>query len=137
MYDATLGTDWAGLDMDAVIGRAFALGVAEVIGTTPEGELDRLRAEVDDGYDRSLVDLAFREGRAKAARLRPEHDDEVIWEELTEAGPEMNWDELPRDPIRPPRRNDLPGALRSLPLLTGPRRAVDRLKQVDLPSFLR
>lgn len=130
MYDARLGTDWDSLDREEIIARAFALGVAAACGEPDRAEFERLLGELDSAYDRSIVELAYEEGRTKASALRrgSESDDEV-WEALVgdgaaadddrTAGAESGFDPHP--------------ALSRLGLLDRPNDEVDAIR---LPSLL-
>lgn len=133
MYEETLGTDWDRLEHDEAIRRAFALGVAEGFGSAPAGELDRLAAQVPGRYGRSLVELAYDEGRTKGRTPRPGSDEEV-WADLVmdRAGAVDPGTPSPSNPA--PRTTDRPGSL-SAPSLLDPDR--DDLARLDLPDFLR
>ena len=133
MYEETFGTDWEQLDRDEVLRRAFALGVAEGLGSAPEGELERLQSQVAGRYGRSMVELAFDEGRTRGQKPSPE-DEEEIWGELVEGGSAAL--EPPERPVppRPPRHTDLPKSL-SAPTLMDISR--DDLARLGLPDFLR
>lgn len=134
MYEETFGTDWERVGPDEALRRAFALGVAEGLDGAPEGELERLKAQVDGRYGRSLVELAYDEGRTKGRKPGQASDDEV-WAELV-GGP------VPVDPPdrstrpAPPRATDLPGSL-SAPTLTELGIGRDDLDRLGLPDFLR
>ena len=134
MYRETFGTDWEYLGRDDVLRRAFALGVAEGLGNAPEGELERLLSQVAGSYGRSLIELAYDEGRTRGRKPRPESDDEEVWAELVEDR------STPVDPSTrpprpdPPRPTDLPGSLSPPALLNVDR---DDLERLGLPDFLR
>ena len=134
MYEETFGTDWERLDHEEVLRRAFALGVAEGLGSAPEGELDRLQSQLSGRYGRSLVELAYDEGRTKGRKPRPDSDDEEVWEELVVG--EETVVEPPEHPAEaaPPRATDLPGNLSAPSLLEMDR---DDLAKLGLPDFLR
>lgn len=124
MYAERYGTDWETLDHDEVVERAFALGVDAAFGSPNEEEYDRLVAELD-AYDRSLVELAYREGRSEALDLRREGDGEAaVWSELVE-------EELTDVGDQPgPGNAGVPGLVDRL-------EALDRPTVTDLPEFLR
>lgn len=83
MYEERLGTDWTDISDDEAIDRAFALGVAAAFGHEDRVEFDRLRAALDTAYDRSIIDLAYEEGRGKAEGLSRESDSETdVWDRL-------------------------------------------------------
>lgn len=124
MYETTFGTDWAQLDREEAIRRAFALGVADGCGRPDVDEYERVQDALPQAYDRSMVDLAYEEGRTKALGMKST-DEAEVWSELVdEAG----------NPVEPPLRTKLPGALNELTLL---RREDGRPSSFDLPSFLR
>ena len=83
MYEERLGTDWEDLSEAEAIDRAFALGVASEFGYENQEEFDRLLAALDSTYDRSIIDLAYQEGRQKARALRGEvPDGGDVWDRL-------------------------------------------------------
>ena len=127
MYDRTFGTDWekAELDRGEAVDRAFALGVAAGCGSDRPTELDRVLAAFPSAYDRSLVELAYDEGRTKALEA-PAEEPEAVWTELVDAA---------GTPRRPPVPAALPGALSELTLTERPRNGPP--SSLDLPSFLR
>ena len=85
MYEEQLGTDWTDITEAEAIDRAFALGVAAAFGYENHREFRRLRGVLDSAYDRSIVDLAYREGRQKADALRgASSDDGAVWSRLVE-----------------------------------------------------
>lgn len=86
MYEEQFGTDWQSIeDREEVIDRAYALGVAERLGWEFPDELDRLLDTADSNYDRSFVELAYKEGRHEASELDDE-DDEEVWTDLVGTG---------------------------------------------------
>lgn len=126
-YAAVLGTDWTHLEPDRARLRAFALGIAEVDGTAPEGELERLVATGDSAYDRHLTEMAYQEGR----RFRLGGDDgtfEGLPDYAQELAPEI-LDEI--DEWGHPE--DTPEVLSSHPLVT---RREERPSMLELPSML-
>lgn len=134
MYQETFGTDWEYLGRDDVLRRAFALGVAEELGNAPEGELERLLSQVAGSYGRSLIELAYDEGRTRGRKPRPDSDDEEVWAELVE-----DRSTAVDPPTRPPRPEpsrptDLPGGLSPPTFLDVDR---DDLARLGLPDFLR
>lgn len=126
-YERAYGTDWDTLDKDAVIDRAYALGVAASLGEYHPDELDRIREEVDTSYDKSVVDLAFDEGKNEARELDVDPNisaGEPVWAELV-GGKAVTVDE---EDVPTGGRDGLPDALdRPEP---GKNEAVDR------PDFL-
>lgn len=85
MYERNFGTDWESLDRAEAIERAFALGVAAACGEPNRAEYDRIHETMETVYDRSIVELAFEEGRSKAVHLDDRgRQPETIWEELVD-----------------------------------------------------
>lgn len=131
MYQEHYGVDWHSLPHDEVVERAFALGVAAALGEVDAAEYDRLVAESEtyDAYDRSLVELAYREGRSEALNRRRGGDStRTVWEELVEeefGDAEGSASEAPGPTTAGP-----PGLVDRLA-------ALDRPTVTDLPAFLR
>lgn len=135
VYRSTLGTDWTTLAREEVLDRAFALGVAAACGHHHPEEYERLKSAVDGAYDRSMVELAYSEGKQKANKMRrAAGDTESIWQTLVEDedGSDLT-DSIDR--TRPPSRFDLPASLTRLSLLD--KQHPDQRQSLDLPSFLR
>ncbi|WP_277554473.1 hypothetical protein [Halobaculum limi] len=90
MYEERLGTDWEDISGEEAISRAYALGVAASFGYENREEFTRLRDSIDSSYDRSIIELAYQEGKQEAAVVRSEHeddaDDESVWDHLVEGG---------------------------------------------------
>ena len=134
MYEETFGTDWDRLGRDEVLRRAYALGVAAGLGDAPEGEFERLQGQVAGSYGRSLVELAFDEGRTRGLEPRPETGDEEVWSELVSDEPVTPEPPAHHARPAPQRATDLPGSIAPPSLLD-----VDRndLARLGLPDFLR
>lgn len=134
VYEETFGTDWEDLTRDEVVRRAFALGVAEALdGEPPQGEFERLCGQVRGRYGRSLVELAYDEGRTKGDRPASGRQPDEVWTELVES----EDDAAPvtgRSTRGPDRPTDLPESI-SVPSLLG--REKDELAKLGLPEFLR
>lgn len=125
MYEDRYGTDWETLDREAAVDRAYALGVAAACGAPDDHERDRLIAVGDTAYDRSMIELAYQEGKTHAYnRKRDRSDEQSVWDELVG---EM-------DPISPPEREFFPGALSRFSAMLPPERQPELL---ELPSFLQ
>ncbi|MHC9335876.1 hypothetical protein, partial [Clostridium perfringens] len=62
------------LDKDSATERAYALGVAAATGEFHRAELEAIRAEMDTSYKKSLVDLAYEEGKNEVAEFVDRHD---------------------------------------------------------------
>jgi hypothetical protein len=126
MYESTFGTEWDDLDKEDVLKRAFALGVAREIGDPDPDEYERLKTAADTSYRRSLVELAYDEGRQKAAGRSGDAD--AVWEDLV-VEPEGEG------ATGPPHREEGPPEMTSRPEPSAlPRDDLDRLR---LPAFLR
>lgn len=110
-----------------VLERAYALGVESVCGDRDDAAYERLKERSPDTYDKSIVELAYDEGRAKALELEAEEEDhETIWERLVETE------------VEPTERSDSPAERPEL--LSGPEEigpAAGLPDSLDLPSFLR
>lgn len=132
MYERTYGTDWETLEKDEAAERAFALGVAAELGDPDDEEYERILAEAATSYDRSIVELAYAEGKRAASGRSTDTDDDAVWEDLVEDGPKTTVDE---DEIPTGDRDGLPAALESLDLLDRP--LADQLEAERLPEFLR
>lgn len=126
-YERAYGTDWDGLDRDAAIERAYALGVAASLGETHAEELEAILAEMDTAYDTSVVELAFEEGRTEGLEADAHGDDEsAVWSSLVEGGT-VTVD--PED-----RPGGAPGAVEIAEALDRP--DIDSTDALDLPEFL-
>ena len=132
-YERAYGTEWESLDKDEAIDRAYALGVATSLGEYHPDELDRVRAEMDTSYNKSVVDLAFDEGKNEAREFDVESertDDDPVWAELVE-GETVTVDE---DDVPTGGRDGLPGALDKIDALDKPEPGKN--EAVDRPDFL-
>ena len=129
MYDRTFGTEWEDLSREEAVERAFALGVTAGVDSPRPDELDRVLEAFPGTYDRSIVELAYDEGRTKALEAKAERDDpddEAVWSSL------VNGHGAPREAPVPAA---LPGAIRELTLTERPREGPP--SSLDLPSMLR
>jgi|AntDeeMinimDraft_5_1070356.scaffolds.fasta_scaffold51209_2 hypothetical protein len=131
MYKETYGTDWESLDRDEAMSRAFAIGVAASLGHDYAEEYDRIVQSMDSSYNRSIVELAFEEGKNKAKKKQYESDDEGdVWSELVEGETvTVEKDEVPTG-----GQNKLPPALDKTKLLDRPN--TDSRDRVKKPDFL-
>ncbi|WP_418285977.1 hypothetical protein [Halorubrum sp. DTA46] len=127
MYDRLFGTKWDDITREEAAKRAFALGVAAGIGSPRPEELDRVLSSFQSAYDRSLVELAYDEGRTKAIEATAEADKpEDVWDELVDPT---------GTPLTAPVSASLPGALTKLTLTDPPEEGPP--SSLDLPSMLR
>jgi len=130
-YERAYGTDWDELDEDEAIDRAYALGVAASLGEYHREELEAIRDEMDTAYNRSVVDLAFEEGKNEGREVEPERDEEsAVWNELV-VGETVTID---RDESPTGGRTGLPEAVDKIDALERPER--DSTEALDLPKFL-
>lgn len=131
-YEREYDTGWDALDRDDATERAYAIGVAEKLGEDNRAELEAVYAEMDTSYDRSMVELAYREGRREATAVarRTGSDGEGVWDELVTGEP-VTFD---RDRLARGGRDGLPAALDSSEVLG--RQDVDSTEAVDRPDFL-
>ncbi|WP_324664771.1 hypothetical protein [Haloarcula sediminis] len=131
-YEREFDSGWASLDKDEATTRAYAIGVAERLGEDNREALKAIYAEMDSAYHRSMVELAYEEGRneAKAAADPGSDDADAVWAELVQGEvTTVDPDDLPTR-----GRDGLPGALDSGDLLD--RQDVDSTEAVDRPDFL-
>lgn len=130
-YEHTYGTDWDSLDRDKALERAYALGVAASLGEYHPDELDAIREEVDSSYDKSVVELAFDEGKTEAKNIKEKTDDsDPVWGELVEGETvTVKPDEVPTG-----GRDGLPEAIAKIEALERPDQ--DSTEAVDRPDFL-
>lgn len=126
------------LSPDEAIRRAHALGVAAAFGRDADEALAEVREALDGSYDRSVVDLAYREGRADAegvdrasaaptGSLDPTTDDPGRADPTREVAPDR------RSPDRTPtpERDRRPTPAGTAPTATALPTAVDRGDLLD------
>jgi len=127
MYDRTFDTEWDELSREEAVERAFALGVADGVGSERPAELDRVLEAFENAYDQSLIELSYDEGRTKALEAAAEADDaEAVWDTLVDGT---------GSPRGSPVSAALPGAITELTLTRRPREGPP--SSLDLPSMLR
>jgi hypothetical protein len=132
-YEQSYGTDWDTLDEDDAMERAYALGVAASLGEYHPEELEAIRKEMDSAYQRSVIDLAFDEGKTEAREIEPpDSGDErnSVWSELVE-GETVDVD--PNDV--PTGRQGLPDVVDKMDALDRP--DLDSTQAVGMPDFLQ
>jgi hypothetical protein len=129
MYESEFDTEWTDLDKEEALERAFALGVARSLGTPDHEAYERVRNDADTTYERSLIELAYEEGRTKAA----EHsgaESAAVWEELV-----VEAESSDTDRPDPTGSDDGPPGMFSRAEPTAvPDDGLDRMR---LPAFLR
>jgi hypothetical protein len=102
-YEQSYSTDWDALSVDEAVTRAYALGVAASLDEYETDELEAIRGETESAYERSVVDLAFEEGKNEGREQDLKgHEDEEVWRSLvdgdagrTEADSETDSTTLP------------------------------------------
>ncbi len=130
-YERAYGTDWDTLDRDEAIERAYALGVAASLDEYHPDELDAIREQVDTSYEKSVVELAFDEGKTEAKEITEATDDDPpVWAQLVE-GEKVTVD--PED-VPTGGRDGLPEAIARIEALDRPDQ--DSTDAVDRPEFL-
>jgi len=130
-YEREFDTGWDSLEKDDATTRAYAIGVAERLGEGNRDELEAIYAEMDSAYHRSMVELAYEEGRNEAkAAADPDDDADAVWAELVQGETTV----VDPDDIPERGRDRLPDALDSGELLD--RQEVDSTEAVDRPDFL-
>lgn len=128
MYEEYFGTEWESLSVDEASRRAYALGVCESLGEPHPQELDRIKREISRSYERSIVELAYDEGRNRARQLKRDTEDaESVWTALVEAEPITTGFGDPRD-------SGVPEAITRAKFLS---RTRDDLERVKFPKVLR
>jgi hypothetical protein len=134
MYERAFDTDWETLSGEGAIRRMYALGIAAELGYRNAEERERIRALASSAYERSVLDLAFEEGKRQVQDVRPHHaTDEDTWEALIESA---------ESPSPPPesltvedRPAEIPDAVERPPLLDG--FDAGDLERLKFPSLLR
>jgi len=128
-YEREFDTGWDSMEKDEATTRAYAIGVAEQLGEDNREELEAIYTEMDSAYHRSMVELAYEEGRSEATAADAS-DDDAVWSQLVEGGAAaVDPEDLPER-----GRDGLPEALDSGDLFD--RQDVDSPEAVDRPEFL-
>lgn len=126
LYADYFGTDWETItDREELLARAYALGVAESLGENYPTELSRLQQCLDSGYEQSIVELAYNEGRHEAGESEAD-DPEETFDELTDASVTI-------DPSSADRPQGIPDALTRQEIES---KQTDRPTSIDRPGFL-
>ena len=130
-YDSEFDTEWDSLDKDEATTRAYAIGVAERLGEFNREALEAIYAEMDSAYHRSMVELAYEEGRNEAkATVDSATDGDAVWAQLVEGETTL----VDPEDVAERGRDGLPSVLDSGDLLD--RQDVDSTDAVDRPDFL-
>lgn len=122
--------EWESLEEDEAVDRAYALGVAAALGEYHQEELEAIREQMGSAYSKSVVDLAFEEGKNEGREIAVGDDDKQVWAELVE-GEKATVDE---DDLPTGGQTGLTGAVEKVDVLDKPER--DSTDVVDLPDFL-
>ncbi|MDS0299776.1 hypothetical protein NDI76_13585 [Halogeometricum sp. S1BR25-6] len=134
MYERAFDLEWDSLDAEEALRRMYALGTAAELGHEHETERARILRIAATAYQRSVLDLAYAEGRNAVRDHREEYDsDAETWEALIEAkGIAVDPEDEDTDVDDPGRR--LPNAIGRASMLE---LDVDDLERLRLPKFLR
>jgi len=131
-YEQSYDTDWETLDVDGAVDRAYALGVAAALGEYHPEELEAIREQMGSSYERSVVDLAFEEGKTDSKSVDAEGGsaEEAVWNQLIDDG------QVTVDPDDVPTggHSGVPEAVDRIDALERPNPGEN--EAVDLPSFL-
>jgi hypothetical protein len=131
MYERAFDTDWESLSGEEASRRMYALGIAAELGHEHPTERARIRELASSAYERSVLDLAYEEGRRTLQDTRAHHDsEEDAWEELVETAEAPAPESLPIDDVDSGR----PSAIDRPALLEG--FDSDDLGRLRLPSLL-
>jgi hypothetical protein len=125
-YERAFGTDWESLDPDSAMDRAYAIGVAELLGEDNHEELQAIYDEMGSAYKRSMVELAYEEGRTEARETSVENDS--VWSELVTGEVEEADTDIDPENRSPPELLDTDALLE--------RTDIDSTDAVDRPEFL-
>lgn len=125
-YEQAFETDWEYISPEEASVRAYAIGVAETMGENNQHHLLKLLDAMETGYSRSLVELAYQEGRADATKRDQTATRDDIWESLVGSmdAPAQTSD----------RREHVPDALALFEALN--RQQPDSRDALAIPDFL-
>jgi hypothetical protein len=133
LYERKYGTEWADLDRKEATERAYALGVAESLEEYNREEFEAIRGDMENAYDRSLVELAFREGKNEgrdAQAPAADSDEAAVWSDLVEnVDVDIDEEETPTG-----GRDGIPEALDTLDIVEKMNPA--EIESTDRPDFL-
>jgi len=131
-YEETYGTDWESLGVDGAVKRAYALGVAASLDEHHPDELEAVREEMGSSCERSVVDLAYEEGKTEGQKedMSGAEGGDEVWSALVDDGPvRVDADDVPTG-----GRTGLPEAVDRIDALERP--TPDENEAIDRPSFL-
>lgn len=126
-YEQAFGTDWETLGIDTATDRAYAIGLSELFDEDNREELQAIYDEMSSAYDRSIVELAYEEGRNRARNIGNETDHDDMWAALITDGQS-------RDDSQEFKDSDSPELLSVDSLLD--RSDIDSTEAVSRPDFL-
>jgi len=111
-----------------VVDRAYALDVAASVGEYHRDKLEAIREEMGSAYERSVIDLAFDEGKTEATEITAADADgggEDPWDALIDGEPvTVDADEIPTG-----GRSGIPEAVDQID-------AIDSTNRVSKPDVL-
>ncbi|ELZ96922.1 hypothetical protein C440_04073 [Haloferax mucosum ATCC BAA-1512] len=136
MYERVFGTDWRTISDEEAIRRMYALGVSSALGHPNRGEFERIRRQAATAYGRSVLQLAFEEGKQRVARNRAEYDSKQdVWEALVdEQTTPATTGRADVGMQKPTDRQGVPKAIGRVEVLDG---RSDDFSRIRLPEFLR
>jgi hypothetical protein len=135
MYAEAFGFDWRRLSEEEALKRMYALGVAAMLDERHPDEYTRIMRQASTAYQRSVLELSFKEGQQRANNNRREFDRrEQVWDALVEREgapppPSSRDDVDEREP-----KGTVPDAVTRAELLE---RDFDDLERIRLPKLLR
>ncbi|ADE03502.1 hypothetical protein [Haloferax volcanii] len=136
MYERVFGTDWRTISDEEAIRRMYALGVSSALGHPNRGEFERIRRQAGTAYGRSVLQLAFEEGKQRVARNESEYDSKQdVWEALVDE--ETTPATTGRADVtmqKPTDKQGIPAAVGRASALDG---GGDDFSRIRLPEFLR
>lgn len=132
MYEDRYGTDWERLTVEECLDRAFALGVLSVVESPRTEEYERLLTVADNAYGSGLIEMSYREGRARARELRSNGlGSEAVWAVAVDEDEGATGSDESSGPTdeRPPAALDRPSLF--------DRPSDDSRERLSIPEFLR
>lgn len=131
-YEQTYGTDWDTLDVDAAVDRAYALGVAASMDEYHRDELEAIRNEAGSAYERSVIDLAFEEGKNEGKEIDTEEiaNGADPWDALVNEDPVA----LDAEDVPSGGESGIPDAIDKIDAIEQP--DLDSTEAMDRPDFL-
>ncbi|AFK19973.1 hypothetical protein E6P09_00255 [Haloferax mediterranei ATCC 33500] len=136
MYERVYGTDWRTISDEEAIRRMYALGVSSALGYPNRGEFERIRRQAGTAYGRSVLQLAFEEGKQRVARNKGEYDSKQdVWEALVdENATPSTTGRADVSMQKPTDKQGIPKAVDRIDVLDA---GTDDFSQLRLPEFLR